>query len=94
VYSRILHRMREDVRLSRYVMTKHALEEMYNDGLTIFDVENGILRGAIVARQKDQETGEWKYVVEGKTVDEEDILVVVGKVGASGVLAILTTYLA
>ena len=75
-------------------MAKHALEEMYNDGLTIFDIENAILRGAIIARQKDRETGEWKYLVEGKTVGEEALIVVVGKVGASGALAILTTYLA
>ncbi len=43
VYDRILKRMREKVRTRQYVMTLHAEEEIDNDGLTVFDVERGIL---------------------------------------------------
>jgi hypothetical protein len=39
VYDRILQRMRELVRTSRYVMTLHAEEEMEADGLNVFDIE-------------------------------------------------------
>ncbi len=41
--TRILNRMREKVRRRQYVMTLRADEEMDDDGLTIFDVESGIL---------------------------------------------------
>ena len=41
-------------------MTYHARKEMNDDGLTIYDVERGILTGAIVERQGDRTTGESK----------------------------------
>jgi hypothetical protein len=63
MFERILQQMREKVRALRYVMTLHAEEEMDGDGLSIFDVEQVILTGQIVERQKDAETGEWKYLV-------------------------------
>ncbi len=64
--TRILNRMREKVRRRQYVMTLHADEEMDDDGLTIFDIENGILTGTIIERQKDRKAKEQKYLVRGK----------------------------
>ena len=55
MYDRILRQMREKIRTRQYVMTLHAEEEMDEDGLTIFDVERGILTGEIFERQKDHE---------------------------------------
>jgi len=52
VYERILKQMRERIRTRFYVMTLHAEEEMDEDGLTIFDVERGILTGEIIKRQR------------------------------------------
>ena len=46
-------------------MTLHAEEEMNFDDFTIFDVENAILTGTIIERQKDMHTNEFKYVIEG-----------------------------
>ena len=46
-------------------MTYHARKEMNDDGLTIYDVERGILTGAIMERQGDRTTGESKYRPEG-----------------------------
>ena len=43
-------------------MTTHADEEADADGLSVFDVECAILVGKIMERQKDPETGAWKYV--------------------------------
>jgi ribosomal protein L27 len=37
-------------------MTTHAEDELENDGLSIFDVENAILSGEIIERQRDNET--------------------------------------
>ena len=91
MFQRILKQMRDKIRNRQYVMTLHAEEEMSDDELTIFDVERGILTGEIVERQKDAQTGEWKYLVRGHTVTGDDIAVV-GKIGLTGKLVIITVY--
>lgn len=50
MFDRVLRRMRELVRTSRYVRTVHGHEEMEADELTFFDVEHCILTGKIVER--------------------------------------------
>ena len=91
MFERILNRMRDKVRALRYVMTLHAEEEMDGDDLSIFDVEQAILAGQIVERQKDAETGEWKYVIKGQSVEGSDVLVV-SKLSSTGHLVIITVY--
>jgi len=81
MFDRILKRMRDKVRANSYIMTIHAEEEMSDDGLSIFDVEHSILTGHIEQRQKDRDTGQWKYVVEGQTLNAGKINAVV-KLGA------------
>jgi len=73
-------------------MTLHAEEEMNDEDLTIFDVEHGILTGKIVERQKDRETGEWKYLVKGLTLVESEIFVVT-KLSSTNKLVIITVYI-
>jgi len=89
---RILKQMQERVRTRQYVMTLHAEEEMNDDGLTIFDVERGILSGKIIERQKDSDTGEWKYLIAGKTLANNRV-VVVTKPSPTGKFVIITVYL-
>lgn len=84
-------KMRGKIRSLEYAMTIHAEEEMENEGLSIFDVENGVLTGEIVERQKDRETGEWKYLIAGKTLDDAGI-VVVAKLSLTDKLVIITIY--
>lgn len=91
MFEQIRDKMREKIRSLEYVMTIHAEEEMENDALSIIDVENGILTGEIVERQKDRETDEWKYLLAGKTLDDADI-VVVAKLSLTGKLVIITIY--
>ncbi len=91
MFDRILKRMREKVRTRQYVMTLHAEEEMDEDGLTIFDVESGILTGEIMERQKERVTAEWKYLVKGKTLTGDDVIVV-AKLSPTGKLVIITVY--
>ena len=91
MFERILNSMREKVRALQYVMTLHAEEEMESDGLSVFDVEQAILTGRVVERQKDAETGEWKYLVGGKGVEGGDV-VVVSKLSPTGTLVIITVY--
>lgn len=65
MYKRVLQRMREKIRTRQYVMMLHAEEEMNDDGLSIFDIEQLILTGDIIERQKDHYTSEWKYLIAG-----------------------------
>ncbi len=66
MFDRILKQLRERVRTRNFVMTLHGEEEMDEDGFTIFDVESGILNGSILERQRDNATGEWKYLIRGR----------------------------
>jgi hypothetical protein len=72
-------------------MTGHARKEMNDDDLTIYDVEQGILSGKIVERQKDRITAEWKYRILGETIGNDSMEVVV-KLSPTGKLVILTVY--
>ncbi len=42
---RNIDEIREKIRLGKYDMTLHAMEEMGEDGLDIFDFEQSILNG-------------------------------------------------
>ena len=72
-------------------MTYHARKEMNDDGLTIYDVERGILTGAIMERQRDRTTGESKYRLRGHTITGMD-MEVLAKVSPTGKLVIITVY--
>ena len=74
-----------------YVVTVHADEEMDDDGLSILDVEQVILMGQIVERQCDQQTGEWKYVLNGQTDDQLNVIVV-AKLSPTDTVVIITVY--
>lgn len=83
--------MRQRVQSRQYVVTLHAEEEMDSEGLSVFDVEHGILTGEIIERQKDRETGEWKYLVNGRTLAAGGV-VIVAKLGPTDQLVIITVF--
>lgn len=91
MFERILTEIRDKIRLRQYIMTVHAEEEMNDDELSIFDLERCVLTGEIVERQKDKESGEWKYLVEGQSIANGKIVVVV-KISPTGKLVFITTY--
>ena len=72
-------------------MTHHARKEMNDDGLTIYDVESGILTGNIIERQRDRVTAEWKYRIRGETLIGDDIEVI-AKLSPTSKLVIITVY--
>lgn len=86
-------RIRECVRSLNYVVSIHAAEELDDDNITIFDLENIILSGEIIERQRDTRTREVKCVVRGLTLDERHAETVV-KIGPTGKLFVITVYLA
>ena len=50
---------------------------MEDDGFTILDLENIILTGTLVERQKDQQTDETKIVIRGVALDSREAEAVV-----------------
>ena len=72
-------------------MTQHARKEMNEDRLTIFDVEHAILGGEIVERQRDHETLESKYRIEGESLEGVPIETVV-KTSPTGRVVIMPVY--
>jgi len=72
-------------------MTRHARKEMNEDGLTIYDVERGVLTGKILERQRERETAEWKYRIRGRTVEGGEVESV-AKLSLTGKMVIITVY--
>ena len=88
-----INRLRDLIRSLNYAVSIHAAEELDDDNLTILDLENIILTGAIVERQRDRQTREVKYIVRGNTlsgIPEEAVV----KLAPAGDLFVLTVYLA
>ncbi len=85
-------RIRDLVRSLNYVVSIHAAEELEDDNLTILDLENIVLTGRIVERQKDRETREPKIVIRGRGLDGRETEAIV-KVGLTGILYVITVYL-
>ena len=73
------------------MVTLHAVEELEDDGLSVYDVEHAILVGKITRRQRDDDTGEWKYLVSGRTLLRDEV-VVVAKLSSTDKLVIITVY--
>jgi hypothetical protein len=67
------------------------VEELEDEGLSVLDVEHAILTGNITRRQKDADTGEWKYLLSGRTLSHDEV-VVVAKLSPTDKLVIITVY--
>jgi hypothetical protein len=91
MFDRVLKRVRELIRTRQYVMTTHAEDEMLADDLTVDDVESVVLTGRIVQRQKDHSSGEWKYLVGGRSLADDPATIVV-KVGPTGKAVVITVF--
>jgi hypothetical protein len=92
MFDRILRVMRQKIQTRDYIMTLHCEEEMSDDGLTIYDVEHGILTGKIAERQRDRVSAEWKYRVRGNSIAGGRVEII-AKFGATDRLVIITVYL-
>jgi hypothetical protein len=86
-----IKRIRELVRALDYVVSLHAAEELQDDNLSIVDLENIILTGEVVERQRDAKSREVKCVVRGDSLKGVAAGVVV-KIGPTGKLFVVTVY--
>lgn len=92
MFERILKEVRDKIRKLEYIMSIHGDEEMNEDSLSIYDVECCILNGKIIERQKDKNTAEWKYRINGRSLSGEEVEVV-AKISPTGKLVIITVYM-
>jgi len=86
-----INRLRDLIRFLNYAVSIHTAEGLADDNLTIFDLENIILTGAIVERQRDQQTREVKYIVRGNTLSDVPAETVV-KLTPGGNLFVITIH--
>ncbi len=86
-----LLQIRALIRLRHYEMSAHATEEMAEDNLDIFDVEQAVLNGAITKIEQDDPRGT-KYVIEGTAVDQLTPVGVVGRFLGDERYLIITVY--
>jgi Domain of unknown function (DUF4258) len=83
--------LRQLIRTLSYAVSTHAADELEDDNLSILDLENVILTGQIVERQRDRTTRETKYVIQGRALDGTAAKVV-AKVNSAGKLFVITIY--
>lgn len=86
-----LARFRHLIRSRQYVVTTHAVDELEDDGLSLFDLENIVLTGRIIERQRDRHSHEAKFVIAGLTLAGTPAETVV-KLGFTGQLIVITVY--
>lgn len=91
MYEEILKKIKSKIITLDYIVTIHAEEEISNDYLSIYDVENAIKTGAILERQPDKITGEYKYRIRGYSLDNETIETIV-KFSLTDKIVIITVY--
>ena len=87
-----ISQFRHLIRTLNYVVSAHAAEELEDDNLTILDLENIVLTGQIIERQRDAKTREVKCVIAGIALDGSAAEAVV-KLGFTGKLIVITVYL-
>ena len=88
---RLIERIRQKILLRLYDMSIHAVEEMSEDDLDIVDIEEAILNGRIVRRDKQDPRGT-KYTIEGLALGGQKLIGVVGRFPGNDRFLIITVY--
>jgi hypothetical protein len=88
---RLLERIQVAVLSGDYDLTRHAINEMAEDELSIFDVEHAILSGEITKTETDDPRGP-RYTIIGLTEDQKTEVGVVGRFTETDIYLILTVY--
>ena len=88
---RLLEGIRSAIISGDYDLTRHAIDEMAEDGLGIFDVECAILDGEITKTEADDPRGS-RYTIIGLAEDQKTEVGVVGRFTETGTYLIITVY--
>ena len=89
--SRILARIQDAIINGEYDLTRHAVDEMAEDGLGILDIESAVLSGEIVKTEIDDPRGP-RYTLVGVAEDRETEVGVVGRFTETDIYLIITVY--
>ena len=88
---RLLRRIRGAITSGDYDLTRHAIDEMAEDGLGIFDIERAVLDGKITKTETDDPRGS-RYTIIGLAEDRKTEVGVVGRFTETGIYLIITVY--
>ncbi len=91
MHDRILARIQSHIQQGEYILTDHVRDEMDEDDFTLYDLEQGILLGTIVERQRDLVTREAKYRIRGTATDDRE-MEIIAKFSFNRRLVIITVY--
>ena len=86
---RLLEKIRNAILFGDYDLTHHAIDEMAEDGLGIFDIEHAVVTGSIEKTDTDDPRGP-KHTVIG--LAERTEVGVVGRFKETGIYLIITVY--
>jgi len=81
---RLFERIRVAILSGDYDLTRHAIDEMAEDGLGIFDVERAILDGEITKIETHDPRGP-RYTIIGFAEDQKTEVGVVGRFTETGI---------
>ncbi len=88
---RVIDKIRNAIRSGNYDLTYHAVEEMAEDKLVIYDVESAILSGKVIRKEKNDPRG-IKFIINGVGADQSIPIEVVGRFKETGAFLIITVY--
>ena len=88
---RILDAIRSAIVDGAYDLTRHAVDEMAEDGLLLADVEHAVLTGTITKAETDDPRGT-RYTIVGPAEGMKTEVGVVGRFTETGVYLIITVY--
>lgn len=89
--ARSLQRIRTAITQGEYDVTIHAVEEMAEDRVDIFDVEAAILNGQITKIETNDPRGT-RYTIIGTAVNKRTRVGIVGRFKETGIFLIITVY--
>jgi len=88
---RLLDRIRSAIVSGGYDLTRHAIDEMAEDYLGIFDVESAVLNGEIIKTETNDPRGP-RHTIVGLAEDQKTEVGVVGRFTETDVYLIITVY--
>jgi hypothetical protein len=89
--SRVLTRIQDAIVHGEYDLTRHAVDEMAEDGLSILDVENAILSGDIAKTETNDPRGP-RYTIVGVAENRKTEVGVVGRFTETDICLVITVY--
>jgi len=88
---RLLETIRDAIVRGDYDLTRHAVDEMAEDNLSLLDVECAVLDGEIVKTETDDPRGP-RYTIVGLAENKRTEVGMVSRFTETGIYLIITVY--